>query len=79
MSKAGRLLRGEAMADDGEPGESRFIVCFLKLSGGQLTVIGPLAAIEELRAHLADAAAVELHRFERPQATDAFQPGTFDR
>jgi hypothetical protein len=59
------------MAEDDEPVESRFIVCFLKLSGGQLTLIGPLAAIEELGAHLADAADVELHQFERPPPTDA--------
>ena len=67
------------MAEDDEPGESKFIVCFLRLSGGQLTVIGPLTAIEALRAHLADAADVELHRFEHPPPADAFPPGPFDR
>ncbi len=66
------------MAEDDEPVESRFIVCFLKLSGGQLTVIGPLVAIEELRAHLADAVDVELHRFEPPPPTDALRPRAFD-
>ena len=66
------------MADDDEPVESRFIVCFLKLSGGQLTVIGPLAAIEELGAHLADAADIELHRFEPPPPTEAFRRGPLD-
>lgn len=67
------------MAEDGDRVESRFIVCFLKLSGGQLTVIGPLAAIEELHARLAGAADVELHRFERPPPIDALRPGALDR
>ena len=60
------------MAEDEEPSESRFIVCFVTLNGMQLTVIGPLAGIEALRQRLGDGPDVELHRFEHPTPSDAF-------
>jgi hypothetical protein len=73
------------MAEDEEPGESRFTVCFVSLNGVQLTVIGPLAGIEGLRRRLGDAPDVEVHRFEHPTSagearegpglTDALFPG----
>jgi hypothetical protein len=55
------------MAEEEELTGSKFIVCFVTLSGKQLTVIGPADAIDMLEDRLRDAADVELHRFDRPQ------------